>query len=98
MYIVFLRTRRPPRSTRTDTLFPYTTLVRSTMHALAAATDWERGKGAQAVAESDELVMELSPTELSAASEEFQRLAPRAAPLAIDRRLPPAAQIGRAHV
>src|SRR3546814_13070366 len=26
---VFLRRRRPPRSTRTDTLFPYTTLVRS---------------------------------------------------------------------
>src|SRR3546814_14381711 len=38
--------------------------------------------------------MELSPTELSAASEEFQRLAPRAAPLAIDRRLPPAALAG----
>src|SRR3546814_9154975 len=32
MYILdffFLRIRRPPRSTRTDTLFPYTTLVRS---------------------------------------------------------------------
>src|SRR3546814_18566423 len=30
-YIVFffLMTRRPPRSTRTDTLFPYTTLFRS---------------------------------------------------------------------
>src|SRR3546814_12851645 len=25
----FLRIRRPPRSTRTDTLFPYTTLFRS---------------------------------------------------------------------
>src|SRR3546814_6470498 len=25
----FLKIRRPPRSTRTDTLFPYTTLVRS---------------------------------------------------------------------
>src|SRR3546814_2013424 len=29
--VVFLMIRRPPRSTRTDTLFPYTTLVRSTM-------------------------------------------------------------------
>src|SRR3546814_15083781 len=31
MYSVlfFLRIRRPPRSTRTDTLFPYTTLFRS---------------------------------------------------------------------
>src|SRR3546814_16695977 len=29
MYIFFLMIRRPPRSTRTDTLFPYTTLFRS---------------------------------------------------------------------
>src|SRR3546814_8229233 len=29
MLIFFLRKRRPPRSTRTDTLFPYTTLFRS---------------------------------------------------------------------
>src|SRR3546814_5288082 len=29
MHIFFLRIRRPPRSTRTDTLFPYTTLFRS---------------------------------------------------------------------
>src|SRR3546814_11746930 len=28
-YICFLMIRRPPRSTRTDTLFPYTTLFRS---------------------------------------------------------------------
>src|SRR3546814_19880285 len=29
MYFFFVRIRRPPRSTRTDTLFPYTTLFRS---------------------------------------------------------------------
>src|SRR3546814_14435325 len=29
MYFFFLMRRRPPRSTRTDTLFPYTTLFRS---------------------------------------------------------------------
>src|SRR3546814_8037446 len=29
MFVVFLMRRRPPRSTRTDTLFPYTTLFRS---------------------------------------------------------------------
>src|SRR3546814_2066787 len=29
LIILFLRIRRPPRSTRTDTLFPYTTLFRS---------------------------------------------------------------------
>src|SRR3546814_9362929 len=28
-YIFFLMRRRPPRSTRTDTLFPYTTLFRA---------------------------------------------------------------------
>src|SRR3546814_9839127 len=30
--MLFLRIRRPPRSTRTDTLFPYTTLFRSGKH------------------------------------------------------------------
>src|SRR3546814_1635230 len=29
LFIFFLMIRRPPRSTRTDTLFPYTTLFRS---------------------------------------------------------------------
>src|SRR3546814_3592417 len=29
LYVLFLMIRRPPRSTRTDTLFPYTTLFRS---------------------------------------------------------------------
>src|SRR3546814_15873641 len=30
LLLFFLMIRRPPRSTRTDTLFPYTTLFRST--------------------------------------------------------------------
>src|SRR3546814_14986252 len=34
----FLMIRRPPRSTRTDTLFPYTTLFRS-FHAQGLQTD-----------------------------------------------------------
>src|SRR3546814_18556163 len=29
LFLLFLMIRRPPRSTRTDTLFPYTTLFRS---------------------------------------------------------------------
>src|SRR3546814_14944596 len=33
MFFFFLMIRRPPRSTRTDTLFPYTTLFRSELHA-----------------------------------------------------------------
>src|SRR3546814_11164699 len=31
-FLCFLMIRRPPRSTRTDTLFPYTTLFRSTAY------------------------------------------------------------------
>src|SRR3546814_9521069 len=32
IYFFFLMIRRPPRSTRTDTLFPYTTLFRTRHH------------------------------------------------------------------
>src|SRR3546814_18234504 len=32
-FIFFVMIRRPPRSTRTDTLFPYTTLFRSRLRA-----------------------------------------------------------------
>src|SRR3546814_7711177 len=35
----FLTRRRPPRSTRTDTLFPYTTLFRSRQAGRGAAAD-----------------------------------------------------------
>src|SRR3546814_13651300 len=37
----FLMIRRPPRSTRTDTLFPYTTLFRSHCQAVAASFRWQ---------------------------------------------------------
>src|SRR3546814_10623916 len=33
--VFFLMLRRPPRSTRTDTLFPYTTLFRSVLVAIS---------------------------------------------------------------
>src|SRR3546814_15871252 len=33
LFFVFSRLRRPPRTTRTDTLFPYTTLFRSLINA-----------------------------------------------------------------
>src|SRR3546814_12359641 len=36
MYLFFLMIRRPPRATRTDTLFPYTTLFRSEPIAIQA--------------------------------------------------------------
>src|SRR3546814_15618991 len=35
LFFFFLMIRRPPRSTRTDTLFPYTTLFRSAWPSLA---------------------------------------------------------------
>src|SRR3546814_6749397 len=38
LFFFFLMIRRPPRSTRTDTLFPYTTLFRST--SAAATSTW----------------------------------------------------------
>src|SRR3546814_2344010 len=37
MFFFFLMIRRPPRSTRTDTLFPYTTLFRSGFTARAVS-------------------------------------------------------------
>src|SRR3546814_2641177 len=39
MVVFFLRIRRPPGSTRTDPLFPYTTLFRSAGRSAAAAHD-----------------------------------------------------------
>src|SRR3546814_8922918 len=40
IYFFFLMLRRPPRSTRTDTLFPYTTLFRSAVgvHNIASGS------------------------------------------------------------
>src|SRR3546814_7866063 len=63
--------RRPPRSTRTDTLFPYTTLFRSLVHLAehqrgawqhAGLTRWRRyglAAGLGAVARSEEHTSEL---------------------------------------
>src|SRR3546814_19932929 len=51
----FLMIRRPPRSTRTDTLFPYTTLFRSRAgDAVAASAEHDR----DAVVEAD-LVLDI---------------------------------------
>src|SRR3546814_7550886 len=43
--IFFLMIRRPPRSTRTDTLFPYTTLFRSRCRIRPASVPPARGQG-----------------------------------------------------
>src|SRR3546814_20459131 len=39
VFFFFLMIRRPPRSTRTDTLFPYTTLFRSIVTGLGEADE-----------------------------------------------------------
>src|SRR3546814_13765174 len=62
-FFCFLMIRRPPRSTRTDTLFPYTTLFRSLRYsashaaatALVPAGCWleDQGNGAARVCGAD---------------------------------------------
>src|SRR3546814_9171625 len=44
LIVFFLMIRRPPRSTRTDTLFPYTTLFRSLLTELETGLREERPK------------------------------------------------------
>src|SRR3546814_7300727 len=57
--------RRPPRSTRTDTLFPYTTLFRSgrtgveDQHRAASAPQVDRGRQAGETAPDDNSVVSL---------------------------------------
>src|SRR3546814_18688331 len=46
IFFVFLMTRRPPRSTRTDTLFPYPTLFRAPAAATAARDSARRRRRA----------------------------------------------------
>src|SRR3546814_4380128 len=41
-FFFFVMIRRPPRSTRTDTLFPYTTLFRSLQQEIATADTKQR--------------------------------------------------------
>src|SRR3546814_13839455 len=43
LLIFFLMIRRPPRSTRTDTLFPYTTLFRSVFEPRVGGHLYDRG-------------------------------------------------------
>src|SRR3546814_5836307 len=47
VFIFFLMIRRPPRSTRTDTLFPYTTLFRSLVGLLRSHVCGHRLPGAK---------------------------------------------------
>src|SRR3546814_18179933 len=53
--VVFLMLRRPPRSTRTDTLFPYTTLFRSSLKRLTRRRTGRRSEPRACSACSDYL-------------------------------------------
>src|SRR3546814_18019988 len=95
--IFFLMIRRPPRSTRTDTLFPYTTLFRSPLPPRCG-----RGAGTRGRRRRARLDPHLFPRSL--AQEAPQQAPPaatrvrRAAREETRRRRPPAPEIGRAHV
>src|SRR3546814_5283203 len=69
LYFFFLMIRRPPRSTRTDTLFPYTTLFRSRKQL-------EEGRLAAAVSALDEQDLAAPDGEILDLDREF--LTPRA--------------------
>src|SRR3546814_4851333 len=105
--------RRPPRSTRTDTLFPYTTLFRS-----AAADQMVRGHQVQCLAADDPRPVQLAAAEqhqaetviigqgrdeTAAARMKAAILGPAAAVAAVERfhlfgGVKHIAEIGRAHV
>src|SRR3546814_3159453 len=61
--------RRPPRSTRTDTLFPYTTLFRSSGAVLLKGSMLEPVSG-QAVVIKNECIVRIAPEHEIARSEE----------------------------
>src|SRR3546814_12332086 len=54
---VFLMIRRPPRSTRTNTLFPYTTLFRSLNDVVTALESNNANRGAGYVERSGEQIL-----------------------------------------
>src|SRR3546814_15108499 len=71
----FLMIRRPPRSTRTDTLFPYTTLFRSgqRQRARAGAQQFEVGADLYAAAQGDEQALAaVAPAHVDAGGRGFQ--------------------------
>src|SRR3546814_2990295 len=63
-FFCFLLTRRPPRSTRTDTIFPYTTLFRSIQLVTTSEALLSRRLADLDPADRAELTLDLSPREL----------------------------------
>src|SRR3546814_11275839 len=59
MFVFFLMIRRPPRSTRTDTRFPYTTLFRSFLVVEWDAHTDDPREGLQNIVDFDKLIAEV---------------------------------------
>src|SRR3546814_18629156 len=59
LYMLFLMIRRPPRSTRTDTLFPYTTLFRSAYPLERMVAAQSHGRIQQSVCDVGDGVMQI---------------------------------------
>src|SRR3546814_6037652 len=78
LFLFVLRIRRPPRSTRTDTLFPYTTLFRSRGRQLEAQVNVRESQARQRkqeVAEMNSRRQQLEQS-LSLSRDELAILAP----------------------
>src|SRR3546814_16618126 len=70
--------RRPPRSTRTDTLFPYTTLFRSDVDAAAgdAGVGEDQAAGAVARGDDDRVAIADQPPRVATARQYVDLFAP----------------------
>src|SRR3546814_3283776 len=97
--------RRPPRSTRTDTLFPYTTLFRSAVPGSIAGMVGASGRDDMEDARLGEEELRQGAGKIrSAIADQLEQalLASRASVMLHDAEhvahLPAAAEIGRAHV
>src|SRR3546814_13099183 len=92
-FVFFLMKRRPPRSTRTDTLFPYTTLFRSVPGGSGVGEDLQIvGRHARGIEQGERLALGIEGVESLRLA--FLPIARRAIP----REEEGEGQIGRAHV
>src|SRR3546814_6220961 len=105
MLFFFLMIRRPPRSTRTDTLFPYTTLFRSVWASVSPALITNQVLTTEAAESLPEFGFErgaiLSDARNVAQGRQAEVRMPAAAPLVkpyADASHSYAWKIGRAHV
>src|SRR3546814_7992603 len=60
--------RRPPRSTRTDTLFPYTTLFRSVVQITASAPTSSGALGASTISNATSICVDVTSSYSTSAS------------------------------